>query len=124
MRNRVFTSMVAALALFAVIGLVAALAMAWPNLARAHSVAGAALTRLTVSPGTLTPAFSRTVHHYVVPVADGVTQITIAARPDGDGTVAYEEADGTALPDADTITSWAAGRPLYGRQARQCGGDP
>ena len=105
MHNISRTSSVAALALFAVVGLVAALAIAWPNLARAHSVAGAALTRLTVSPGTLTPAFSRTVHHYVVPVADGVTQITIAARPDGDGTVAYEEADGTALPDADTTTS-------------------
>ncbi len=105
MHNISRTSSVAALGLFVVVSLVAALAIAWPNLARAHSVAGAALTRLTVSPGTLTPAFSRTVHHYVVPVADGVTQITIAARPDGDGTVAYEEADGTALPDADTTTS-------------------
>ena len=100
----------AALALFAVVGLVAALAIAWPNLARAHSPGTATLTALTVTATadgtaqTLSPALSRTVHHYVVPVADTVTQITIAARPDGDGTVAYEEADGTALPDADTIT--------------------
>ncbi len=104
MRKRIFTSTIAALALFAVVGLVAALALAWPNLARAHSVAGAALTRLTVSPGTLTPAFSRSVHYYTVPVADTVTQITIEATPGGDGTVAYAEADGTALPDADANT--------------------
>ena len=71
---------------------------------RAHSVAGAALRALTVSPGTLTPAFSSTVHYYVVPVADAVTQITIAARPDGDATVVYAEADGTEIPDADTTT--------------------
>ncbi len=67
-------------------------------------MAGAALTRLTVSPGTLTPAFSRSVHYYTVPVADTVTQITIEATPGGDGTVAYAEADGTALPDADANT--------------------
>ena len=104
MRKRIFTSTIAALALFVVVGLVAALALSWPNLARAHSVAGAALTRLTVSPGTLTPAFSRSVHYYTVPVADTVTQITIEATPGGDGTVAYAEADGTALPDADANT--------------------
>ena len=75
---------------------------------RAHSPGGATLTALTVTAGgttqTLFPAFSRTVHHYVVPVADGVTQITIAARPDGDATVVYAEADGTEIPDADTTT--------------------
>ena len=72
MRNRIFTSTVAALALFAVVGLVSTLApsIAWPNLARAHSPGEAALTRLTVSPGTLTPAFSRSVHYYTVPVAN------------------------------------------------------
>ena len=105
MRKRIFTSTIAALALFVVVGLVAALAISWPNLARAHSVAGAALTRLTVSPGTLTPAFSRSVHYYTVPVADTVNQITIEATPGGDGTVAYAEADGTELPDADATTS-------------------
>ena len=75
---------------------------------RSHSPGRAALTALTVTAGgttqTLFPTFSSTVHHYVVPVVDGVTQITIEARPDGDGTVAYEEADGTALTDADTTT--------------------
>ena len=104
MHNITRTSSVAALAFFVVVGLVAALAIAWPNLARAHSVAGAALTGLTVSPGTLTPAFSSTVHYYTVPLADTVTQITIEATPDGDGTVAYEEADETALTDADPNT--------------------
>ena len=63
---------------------------------------------LTVTAGgttqTLSPALSSTVHYYTVPVADTVTQITIAATPSGDGTVAYEEADETALPDADANT--------------------
>ena len=108
MRKRIFTSTIAALALFVVVGLVAALALSWPNLARAHSVAGAALTALTVTAEgtaqTLTPALSSTVHYYTVPVADTVTQITIEATPSGDGTVAYEEADETALPDADANT--------------------
>ena len=75
---------------------------------RAHSAGGATLTALTVTAGgttqTLFPTFSRTVHHYVVPVADAVTQITIQARPDGDATVAYAEADGTVIADADTNT--------------------
>ena len=113
MRERTRTSRTgwqAALGLFALVGLVAVLATssAWPNLARAHSPGGATLTALTVTAEgaaqTLFPRFSRTVHHYVVPVADGVMQITIAARPDGDATVAYQEADGTALADADTST--------------------
>ena len=75
---------------------------------RAHSPGSAALTALTVTAGgttqTLFPAFSRTVHHDVVPVADAVTQITIEARPGGDATVVYAEADGTVIADADTNT--------------------
>ena len=127
LRKGIFTHTIAALALFVAVGLVAALApsIASLNLARAHSVAGAALTRLTVSPGTLTPAFSRSVHYYTVPVADTVTQITIEATPGGDGTVAYAEADGTALPDADMRTP--PGQQVdhpHGRQAHQRGGDP
>ena len=110
MRKRIFTSTIAALALFAVVGLIAALApsIAWPNLARAHSPGGASLTALTVtSDGTalpLTPTFSSTVHYYTVPVADTVTQITIEATPGGDGTVAYKDEAGTELPDADATT--------------------
>ncbi len=67
LRRRVFTSTLAALALFAVVGLVAALApsIAWPNLARAHSLGGATLTALTViavgRAQTLSPTFSSTV---------------------------------------------------------------
>ena len=49
MRKRISTSTVAALALFTFVGLVAALAIAWPNLARAHSPGGASLTALTVT---------------------------------------------------------------------------
>ena len=98
----------AALALFAVVGLVAALApsIAWPNLARAHSPGDASLTALTVTAGetaqTLTPAFSSTVTDYTVAVANTVTQITIEATADGDGSVAYQNTDGTTLTDADT----------------------
>ena len=101
-----------ALGLFALVGLVAALATAWPNLARAHT-GDASLTALTVTPGTLSPAFSSTVTDYTVAVANTVTdstvavantvtQITIEATPDGDGTVAYQNTDGTTLTDADT----------------------
>ena len=106
MHNRTLTSMVGALGLFALVGLIAALApsISWPNLASAHT-ADAALSGLTVSPGTLTPAFSRTVHFYTVPVADTVTQITIEGRADGDGTVAYQDADGTLATDADANTA-------------------
>ena len=68
MHNRIFTSTVAALALFAVVGLVAALAPSITslNLARAHS-GDAFLTALTVTATadgtaqTLSPAFSSTV---------------------------------------------------------------
>ena len=84
MRNRIFTSTVAVLALFAVVGLVSALApsIAWPNLARAHSPGSATLTALTVTVDgmaqTLTPAFSSAVTNYTVAVADTVTQITVS----------------------------------------------
>ena len=76
MRKGIFTSTIAALALFVAVGLVAALApsIAWPNLARAHSPGGAALTALTVIAGateqTRSPAFSSTVEHYTVLAAD------------------------------------------------------
>ena len=108
MGKRTFTSTVAALALFVVVGLVAALApsIASLNLARAHTVTEAALSALTVTVDgtaqTLTPAFSSTVTDYTVAVADTVTQITIEGTADGDGTVAYQNTDGTTLTDADT----------------------
>ena len=111
MGKRTFTSTVAALALFVVVGLVAALApsIASLNLARAHTVTEAALSALTVTVDgtaqTLTPAFSSTVTDYTVAVADTVTQITIEGTADGDGTVAYQNTDGTTLTDADTNTA-------------------
>ena len=83
MRNRIFTSTVAVLALFAIVGLVSALApsIAWPNLARAHSPGEAALTALTVTAGgaaqALTPTFSSTVDSYTVYVAKSVAQVTV-----------------------------------------------
>ena len=42
---------------------------------------------------------------YTVAVANTVTQITIEATADGDGTVAYQNTDGTTLTDADTNTA-------------------
>ena len=111
MRKRISTSTVAALALFTFVGLVAALAIAWPNLARAHSPGGASLTALTVTSDatalTLTPTFDSAVHYYTIPVADTVTQITIEATPEDDGTVAYENETGTTLTDADANTPTA-----------------
>ena len=112
MRKRIFTSTVAALALFVVVGLVAALAPSITslNLARAHSPGEAALTALTVTATadgtaqTLTPAFSSTVYSYTVHVDNSVAQITIEGTPDGDGTVAYQNMDGTTLTDADSGT--------------------
>ena len=101
MPKRTRTSTVAALVLFAVVGLLAALAppISSLNLARAHSPGGATLTVLTVTAGetaqTLSPTFSSTVTDYTVAVADTVTQITIEGTADGDGTVAYQNTDGT-----------------------------
>ena len=97
MHNRIFTSTVAALALFAVVGLVAALAPSITslNLARAHS-GDASLTALTVTATadgtaqTLSPAFSSTVTDYTVNVANSVAQVTVLGTPDGDGIVTYD----------------------------------
>ena len=93
MHKRTLTSAVAALGLFAVVGLVAALApsIASLNLARAHSPGGASLTALTVTAGgtalMLTPRFSSTVYSYTARVHNSVAQVTVAGTPDGDGTV-------------------------------------
>ena len=98
MRKRIFTSTIAALALFVVVGLVAALAPSITslNLARAHS-GDASLTALTVTAGTtaqtLEPTFSSTVYSYTVHAANIVAQVTIAGTPDGDGTVTYQYTD-------------------------------
>ena len=74
--------------------------------AAADAATDAPLSGLTVTAGgtaqTLSPTFTSTVHYYTVPVANTVTEITIT--PEGHGTVAYEDADGTALPDANTTS--------------------
>ena len=103
MRKRIFTSRVAALALFAVVGLIAALApsLASLNLARAHSPGGASLTALTVTADgtalTLEPAFNSTVYSYTVHVDNSVAQVTVAGTPDDDGTVTADQQ--VTLPD-------------------------
>ena len=115
MMKRAHTGRFVALALFAVASLVLALgpSTASPNVVRAHSPGGASLTALTVTAGgtaqTLSPAFSSTVYGYTTRVVNSVAQVTVAGTPDGDGTVAYRNTDGTALPDADTT---AAGRQV------------
>ena len=106
MRKRTLTSRVAALSLFTFVGLVAALAIAWPNLARAHSPGGASLTALTVTSDatalTLTPTFDSAVHYYTIPVDNSVAQITIEATPEDDATLVYQDRFGAELTDANT----------------------
>ena len=110
MRKRTLTSRVAALCLFAVVGLVAALtpSITSLNLAHAQAPGDASLTALTVSPGSLDPAFSSTVHDYTVALAHDVDQITIVATPAGAGSVAFTQpgffGGPTPIPDADTTT--------------------
>ena len=110
--------MAAALALFALVGLIAALAtsIAWSNLARAQGAAS--LTALTVTPGTLSPAFSSTETSYTVALAHDVDQITIVATPTGAGSVAFAKPGRTGssgrrrsrtpipIPTAIRWTSW------------------
>ena len=109
MIKRARTRTITAFALFAVVGLVSALApsIASLNLARAHSPGGATLAALTVAAGTavqtLSPTFSSTVYSYRVHMAYSVGHVTTAGTPDGDGTVAYQNTDGTTLTDADTV---------------------
>ena len=99
MRKRIFTSTIAALALFAVVGLLSALAPSFAslNLARAHSPGGASLTALTLtvtSDGTalpLTPTFSSTVYSYTIRVENSVAEVTVAGTPDDDGTVTADQ---------------------------------
>ena len=118
MHNRVFTSTIATLALFAVVGLVAALApsIAPLNLARAHSPGSATLTALTVTAGgtaqTLSPAFSSTVTDYTVHVENSVAQVTIAGTPDGDGTVTYQDTDADSGTDGHQVNLPTLGRKL------------
>ena len=68
----------------------------------------ASLTALTVSPGSLDPAFSSPVTSYTVAVAHDVDQITIVATPAGAGSVAVTEPASffgtTPIPDADLTT--------------------
>ena len=89
MHKRTRTSTVAALGLFAIVGLVAALtpSIASLNLARAHA-GDATLIALTVTADgtaqTLSPIFRSAVYFYTVRVANSVSQVTIEATPYGD----------------------------------------
>ena len=69
------------------------------------------LAALTVTSGTtvqpIWPAFSSSVGAYTVPVTNAVTRITIegALAGDADALVAYQDAEGTVIPDADPDTA-------------------
>ena len=65
------------------------------------------LTNLTVSPGTLMPAFAAdTLEYAVTGIAHATERLTVTATPGSGATVAFLQADGTtALDDADTLTS-------------------
>ena len=94
MRIRIFTSTVAALGIFAVVGLIAALAIAWPNLARAHS--------------SVTAEDSTTDEEYTVSINRGVTDdYGWKAVADLDGLLAAGNADAQGIWSDDT-TIWVA----------------
>ena len=64
------------------------------------------LSGLSVSPGTLTPAFASGTLEYAVPdVPYGSNRITVTATPETGATVAYEDGSGNALSDADADTA-------------------
>ena len=64
------------------------------------------LTGLTVSAGTLTPAFASDLLEYTVPdVPNADSRITVTATPETGATVAYEDGSGNTLTDADSTTA-------------------
>ena len=68
--------------------------------------AAATLSALTVSEGTLDPVFAPQDTSYTAAVASTVAQITVTATPsDATDTVAYLDAAGAALSDADANTA-------------------
>ena len=65
----------------------------------------ATLSALTLSDGTLTPAFAAGMTDYTATVGPRVAQITVTATPAAGATIAYTDADDVALPDADATTA-------------------
>ncbi len=64
------------------------------------------LSGLTVSAGTLTPAFAGGTLEYAVPgLAYGNNRITVTATAGADATVSYEDGAGNALADVDATTA-------------------
>ena len=60
------------------------------------------LTGLSVSPGTLTPAFDSKTRDYAVPdVPHASDRITVTATAEGRARVSYEDGSGNSLTDAD-----------------------
>ena len=131
MRKRIFTSTIAALALFVVVGLIAALApsIASLNLARAHSPWRAPPSpALTVSRGGDAADAHAVVQQRGVFLHGprgrySVAQVTVAGTPDGDGRVSLCGGRWDGAPGRRCEHPWAPGRSLHGRKARQCGGD-
>ena len=74
--------------------------------AAADSAEPPALSALTVSAGTLTPAFAGGTLEYAVPgLAYGNNRITVTTTADADATVSYEDGAGNALSDVDAATA-------------------
>ena len=68
--------------------------------------ADAALSDLSVSPGTLTPVFARgTLEYTVADVPNADSRITVTATPETGATVAFEDGSGNTLSDADAGTA-------------------
>ena len=64
----------------------------------------ATLSALTLSKGTLSPAFASDVIAYAASVGDSVSRITVtAARSDSDAGIAYLDGDDIELADLDTV---------------------
>ena len=64
----------------------------------------ATLSALTLSKGTLSPAFASDVIAYAASVGDSVSRITVtAARSDSAAEIAYLDGDDIALADLDTV---------------------
>ncbi len=80
------------------------------GLSAVFQVAGAAtpptLSGLTVSAGTLTPAFAGGTLEYAVPdVPNATGRITVTATPETGAAVTYEDGSGNTLTDADAGTA-------------------
>ena len=80
-------------------------ALAIPEAAHAQTTDDATLSGLTLSTGTLSPAFASNTESYTAGVGNSVSRITVTPTPSNpDATVAYLDGSDATLPDADSGT--------------------